>query len=491
MSRRTLPLCLLLSALLWWLSMQRAGLFPLGWIALAPLLWAVTPLAPRERWRWSYAGGFVALALHNWWLVPTIARGAPAIGFPVAVGAILGVVGVALIALIHGFGFALVCLAWGPSRWERAGRIWVAPLLFGALWWAFENLRGVQPLCHLWGALAFSQWRDTALLQTASLVGQHGLSALCAWTAACLALWLRRGEPSLLWPPVLVLFALHVWGAVRLQMNPLGQGGTRVLLVQTNVPSLRKSETIQDLTRTPFYAAYRETDDFFNANTSAKFALVLWPETSIAVTKESADAPAIVQPPEGVEASVTRRLARDKGVTLVTGAQVKTLNGEAFNQAIAFAPGGGQSVSSKVRLVPFGERAPFGERLPFLTRFAPNPQVVAGSEQTNRSGPPVLLCFESCFPSPAREIALRAPYLLVLTNDEWFAGTSAPFEHAMMAVVRAAETGRPLAQVANGGHSFVVDRFGRCALNSANFASRFGGFSEFGEARAIPVVLPR
>ncbi len=49
----------------------------------------------------------------------------------------------------------------------------------------------------------------------------------------------------------------------------------------------------------------------------------------------------------------------------------------------------------------------------------------------------------------------------MLTNDEWAGGTSAPWEHAAMAALRAVENDAPVAQAANGGHSFAVDRRGR------------------------------
>jgi hypothetical protein len=51
-------------------------------------------------------------ALINWWIVPTVARGGAAIGVSFFVGAALGVVAVALIALIHGFMVALSALVW-------------------------------------------------------------------------------------------------------------------------------------------------------------------------------------------------------------------------------------------------------------------------------------------------------------------------------------------------------------------------------------------
>jgi apolipoprotein N-acyltransferase len=71
-----------------------------------------------------------------------------------------------------------------------------------------------------------------------------------------------------------------------------------------------------------------------------------------------------------------------------------------------------------------------------------------------------------------------AQALINLTNDEWFSGTNAPWEHAAMAAVRAAENGVPVAQAANAGYSFVIDARGRFVMRS-----------EFGKAQAIPFSI--
>ena len=138
---------------------------------------------------------------------------------------------------------------------------------------------------------------------------------------------------------------------------------------------------------------------------------------------------------------------------------------------------------AKERLVPFGERAPFVEWLPFLAALSPKPECLPGTNEGalswtgGRIAP--LICFESCFPDPAKRLARGANLLAIITNDEWFGGTEAPAQHAQMGVLRAVENGVPLVQSANGGESLACDAQGRILAHIP-----------FGQAKSIAVRLP-
>jgi apolipoprotein N-acyltransferase len=71
------------------------------------------------------------------------------------------------------------------------------------------------------------------------------------------------------------------------------------------------------------------------------------------------------------------------------------------------------------------------------------------------------------FRATCRELrAAGAQLFFVLTNDEWFAGSEAPWQHAAMSAVRAVENNVWVAQSANGGYSFAVDPKGRFVVKS-------------------------
>jgi len=128
---------------------------------------------------------------------------------------------------------------------------------------------------------------------------------------------------------------------------------------------------------------------------------------------------------------------------------------------------------SKMHLVPFSERLPFQGVFPFLkglnfgqADFSPGTEYSLfhiGEEKFA-----VLICFESIFPNLVREFARRdVGFLVNITNDAWFGKTSAPFQHARIAVFRAIENRLGIARCANTGVSMFVDPYGRVSGETA------------------------
>jgi apolipoprotein N-acyltransferase len=478
-SFRQFLVCAALSAILLWSAGQQCGLFALGWIALTPLLWALHSLSDKQRfWRGWLAGFFIYL-LVNWWIAPTIARAAPMIGLSMIPGAMLGVIATVLVAAIHGFGVAFCALLWNAQRPVFQRNAWVLPLYFAAVWTLWDVLRTSGQLAHAWGALGYTQWRDIALLQNASWAGQHGLTFFCVWFAASIALWARVGQPVLWRAPLIVLLALHGVGALLLNAPQESHtSALRVLVVQTAVPSLRKNQRGRE--NDPLREALRLS--YQNAR-RGEFDLIVWPETTVdAVGAEGERQVALVQ-----------RLAQEMNAHVLFGTR-EGATPYFYNVAALIEPAsrGEFSYHPKRRLVPFGERAPYGDIFPFLKRFAPQPEVRSGDDMKYfnlRLNSPRLnarfqlgtvICFESCFPSPADRARITgAQAFFILTNDEWFAGSNAPWEHAAMASMRAVENGVWTVQSANGGYSFVVDRHGRFVVKSA-----------FNKAQTLAVDVP-
>ncbi|MBV9866738.1 MAG: apolipoprotein N-acyltransferase [Abitibacteriaceae bacterium] len=514
--------CALLTALLWWLPGQQAGWFALGWIALTPLFWALHDLDGRARWRLGHLTGWLSYALINWWIIPTITKASPVIGIPAPLGALLGVLAVTFIALVHSSIVAGCAWLWNPrASWVQRAP-WALPVLIALLWACLDALRYETQLAHGWGALAYTQWRDTALLQSAAYIGQHGLSALCVWFATSLALWIRRGDVFLWRAPVAVFILLHGWGAYRLTLPFSPRPPLRVLLVQTNIPSWRKNA--ESSAESPYAQAMRLTHEGVQAaaartggsltggNLIGAFDLIVWPETTAIVWQPKGRNRFLREGALGTEMAGLDALARELKTPILFGAHRAVSREELYNTAVLITPNGEESFSAKQHLVPFGERAPYNEYLPFLRALAPSPEITPGVQtQTLAFNRPstgerlvagCVICFESCFRYPARRLAKDgAQLIVVMTNDEWFSGTNSPWEHAAMATVRAVENRAAVVQVANAGYSFVVDPYGRFVVNSDNTLSgpqavpdRKSGpptqaLSTFGVAQALPATV--
>jgi apolipoprotein N-acyltransferase len=437
-----------------------------------PLFLLVRGLPRGQRIKWGYFTGFLSFALINWWLIPTITRGAAVIGASPVMGFGLSIVAVAFIAAVHGLQPALVALLCA-----RRPVVWLAvPLLWTALDW----LRCQGPLAHSWGALGFSQVPDGPLLRT--VASQHGLTLVCVSVSTCLALWWPGRRWYLAAAPGGLLLLLHL--PLRGATSTPSPSKDRILVVQTNVSSLSKNGGTGE---SPFIQAYRLTQEAVSKARARRehIMLIVWPET----TADLRTGPGNLY--YGLDWSSWER--EGPKIPLLMGAGVQDATGKRTNEAVLVLTEGTGGSYRKTRLVPFGERAPLVEYLPFLQVFAPNPALEPGNGSVPLLSAPqsgfVLapqICFESCFPYPMKAAFEKAGVPedqrlgVVITNDEWFAGTEAPRQHRNMSLLRAVENGVPLLQSANGGYSFVADASGRVLAGSS-----------YGEAQVLDAPYPR
>jgi apolipoprotein N-acyltransferase len=123
----------------------------------------------------------------------------------------------------------------------------------------------------------------------------------------------------------------------------------------------------------------------------------------------------------------------------------------------------------KMRLVPFGEYIPFRSLLGWATsvgkaagvdRRHGTEQVVMNVGHGLRIGP--LICFETAFPDMSRHLAQDgADVLLAQSSTSSFQNSWAPEQHATLAALRAAETGRPMVHATLTGVSAVYGPSGQ------------------------------
>jgi apolipoprotein N-acyltransferase len=193
--------------------------------------------------------------------------------------------------------------------------------------------------------------------------------------------------------------------------------------------------------------------------------LIVWGESSIAEDLTLPSSAPMLRQLEALS-------ARDGAEILVS--QDATPPGKGHEKwAVLVSPAGIQGTYVKTRLVPFGEYIPFRQQLGWLTKVSR----AAGSNMTpgdgarvlatmDRSGRPlpvgVLVCFESAFPDMSRVDAGNGAQVIVYqSSTSTFQGTWGPDQHASLAAIRAAETGRPAVQAALTGDTVAFDARGR------------------------------
>jgi len=141
--------------------------------------------------------------------------------------------------------------------------------------------------------------------------------------------------------------------------------------------------------------------------------------------------------------------------------------------AVLITPGGIEGTYVKTRLVPFGEYIPFRSLLGWLSSIsrAASRNMIAGTSahvlhavlpNGRRLTFGVLICFESSFPDMAAvDVRQGAQVLIYQTSDSTFQDSWALEQHASLAAIRAAESGRPAVQAALTGDAAAFDRRGR------------------------------
>jgi apolipoprotein N-acyltransferase len=145
-----------------------------------------------------------------------------------------------------------------------------------------------------------------------------------------------------------------------------------------------------------------------------------------------------------------------------------------YNSAFFIEPGSETMEHyNKQKLVPFSEKMPFENLFPILSRVnlgeadfscGEDPKVFSVA---NKIKAVPFICYEIIFPSFVQQrLKPGANLIVTITNDGWFGKTSAPYQHATMARMRAIENRVSVVRCANSGISMFIDPFGRVLKKS-------------------------
>jgi apolipoprotein N-acyltransferase len=438
------------------------GLSYLAWFALVPGMALFTRAATtREavaRGWWFGAGYLIAML---YWMGPEIGPGL------VLLGAVFG-------GMWAPFAIAVRRLLRPPVSWPRfAAALVVVP----SCWLIPEWIRSYQGLGGPWALYGASQWQHPAVLALAAVGGVWLVSVALVMANVAIAVVVGAVFPQ-------ALAAGVAPSDVAARRIPLAAAGTAALVVvvaagplafaltrpfpaarEITIALVQPGVIDNDALRT--HATETLTAQLSRGGTlgGVKPDLIVWGESSIA---QDLTLPA--------SAGLLRRIealsAQDGADILVS--QDATAPGKGHEKwAVLVGPSGIKGIYIKTRLVPFGEYIPFRQQLGWLTKVskAAGSNMVPGTgahllTATDRARRPlpigVLVCFESAFPDMSRVTADQGAQLIVYqSSTSTFQGTWGPDQHASLAALRAAETGRPAVQAALTGDTVAFDTRGR------------------------------
>jgi apolipoprotein N-acyltransferase len=440
------------------LSFPKFGHPSLAWIALTPLLVALSGRVSLSRAFWL---GLLAGNIYLWgtlyWLSNVMTRYGE---INLAVSVVINALFIAYLALYPAL-FAVVVrrlmMAFGSAALIAVPLVWTATEL-GRMY-VFTGFP--------WVLLGYSQSTVLPIAQAASVVGVFGVSAIVASVSAALAgvVIVRAYRPAALVLAGVMLIA--VWGNVRARNAELTRAGQplRVGVVQPNT----LEEDVEEAVRNPARGR-----DILERNLSLtrdalakQVSLVVWPESGLS--------PYTIDDFADVSHAI-RDAARQAGVPILVGSdqvEWRIVDGrreaaKQYNAAFMIrADGTTGAVYRKIHLVPWGEYVPLKD---WLTFVGPLVRAIgrgfdAGDAMTLLPLGPhsvsTAICYEIIYPDLVRRFVLAGSELLTtITNDSWFGATSAPYQHFEQASMRAIEQGRYLVRAANTGISGLVDPYG-------------------------------
>ncbi len=351
--------------------------------------------------------------------------------------------------------FGLTWVPWSLAAKATLGR---RHPLFGIVlvpsaWVLAEYARSWDFLGGPWALVGASQWNVPWGLEASSwggvwLVGWIVVALNVSWVA-----WRFRGGPRVrfvagpLAAPVIGLTVISAaWISYVARDNPDTVETLRVAGVQPGVI---------DPADERFAAA-----EAITSGLRTQFDLVVWGESSVGEDPF-------------LNSDYMRRLqslSERVKAPLLVNVDARTQTGSIYKSALMVTKDGPAARYDKQRLVPFGEYVPLRAVFGWVTKFtdAADEDRGRGSRDVSMEIPnsgltaAPLICFESAFPDMARAVARKGADVLVIQSaNTTFQHSWLPEQHASLAALRAAETGRPVVHATVSGVSSVFDPDGR------------------------------
>jgi apolipoprotein N-acyltransferase len=430
----------------------------LAWFGLVPalVLIARSPTAREGGVRaWWLGAGYLIAALY--WMAPEIGPG------------------VLLVAVVFGFlwvpfGVAAQKLLRPPLSWPRA---LAALVVVPSCWLLTEWLRSWQGFGGPWAVFGVSQWQHPVVLALASVGGVWLISFALVLTNVAIVIALeslpRVGAalvPGASWRAGLAALGVAA-GVASVGAGPLTFALTPASPAVRQVTIAMVQPGVVHNASLSTHASQTLTTELSRDGTigGVRPDLIVWGESSINQDLTLPASHALLKQFEALSA--------EDGADLLVN-QDTTVPGKGHEKwSVLVSPTGIKGIYVKTRLVPFGEYIPFRQQLGWLTKIskAASSNMIPGTGAhllyaTDREGRTLpigdLICFESAFPDMARVDADKGAQLIVYQSaTSTFQGTWGPDQHASLAAVRAAETGRPVIQAALTGDTVAFDARGR------------------------------
>jgi len=466
---------------------SKLNLWPVGFVALAPFLWALRPAKGKDAFAIGMCFGVVYAYATLFWLNSI---------WPLAPSPYLSVVGIVSLAVAYAVYYAVFAVA-ASYAWRKCPR-W-AWLAMPAIWVCLEWWQSWGKLAFPWLILAHTQTSNLAYIQIADLGGVWPIS-FCLATINVLFVNLfevwkeRRSNRRARTTRILTAIALlvagpYVYGAIQLNRDWTGGSALKVGVSQPNIEQITK------------YKSYADPDDDLRDSLQKSIERTqiqqiqqirkAAPETQLYILPETSFTEGFFPYNKRLK-DILANLSKELNAAIFFGEDnIYPVKGpkqfNRHNSAWMATPEDGvlPTAYNKMRLVPFGESLPYFNVIPhFQEKIVGIGVFDEGEEQTLFDYGGLTfgcgICFESV---SARHMAgfvrKGAQFLVIITNDAWYVHSRwdfdkrGPAQHNAHSTLRAIETRRWLVRAANTGISRVIEPSGRTTdsleLNQTGF----------------------
>lgn len=430
------------------MAFPKAQFAPLAFIFLVPLLLAAEGRGPGANFRVFFSFSWLSYLIILYWIPRVMATYG-------GTSWVLGIIGLVCLAaffsLITGLAGILIARV-AATRPGLLSAFWI-PTIWVAKDLVVERIISGFPWC----LVGYSQYRNTGFIQWAELGGIHLVSFLVIMANVLFYLLLKRRKRSALLALIAffaVVFASGFWLLQRHERRVAALPMHRAGIIQPN--SNHDQAFDFSHTQATLASLFRVSREL--QRNGAEF--IVWPEFTVPIYplrtpfyKERFDAFAREHAPLLAGFTDARGSAGFfNSVMLFTGAETRTYD--------------------KVHLTPFGEYVLFRRWLFFVKKITDEigdftPGARLHNLELNGHWLSTPVCYEVIYPGLVRAMIARGGEVIVtISNDSWFGGSSAPYQHLAMASVRAVENRRYLLRSTSDGISALVDPGGRIVYRS-------------------------
>jgi apolipoprotein N-acyltransferase len=300
---------------------------------------------------------------------------------------------------------------------RKFGDAWL-PLIIPAVWVAIEFFKSEGWwLKFSWMNLGYTQHDMLPLLQSASIIGQYGITALILFTNAMILLaWMKKSWKIFAVPSAIML-ALSAHGLYALSESH--QPDVEVVLIQDELSDFEK-----------YMEILRES-----------------PAADLYVLPEYAIPSFLAEQEEYLGRLIAFTLERD--AYLIVGSKERSRGSKGFfNTAFLIDQNGLVGSYHKMNPIQFFQDGDPGEEFNIF--------------ETRLGNVGILICYDMDYSYVSRGLTRQGAELLVIpTYDAAGWGKVQHLQHSAMASMRAVENGRYIARASSSGISMIVDPQGR------------------------------